>query len=348
MMSNNTDNNQDMQDIIAPFKEPNSPVQRIDKDRLSQSVSKSKRTIIDQNEQIKKIANQSEQGLKQALTLIASSAGSLIILGMGKSGYIGKKIAATMASTGTPSFFIHPTEALHSDLSIIQPVDVVLLISNSGETDEILGLIPALKAFGNKIIALTGNDESALAINCDAVLNVKVTRKITPTNLVLTSFTSATLEMGDTLAMGLMHLKDFQLHQFALYHPSGNLSKRLLTELKDVMQTYKLPLVNSVDSIQKTVLTMNRSTSGLAIVQNDGKLAGVITRGDISRAHAKNIDINKHTAKDIMTTMPITMSQDKMLVTAAAVMRENHIKHLLVTSGDNTDCVIGVLEYIQV
>jgi len=347
MMSNNTVKDLTLEDTVVPFTKKSTLNQGIDECRLNQSVIQSKQSIIDQAEQIKKIVNQSDEGLKQALCLIAASTGRLIISGMGKSGHIGKKIAATMASTGTPSFFVHPAEAFHGDLGMIQPVDVVILISNSGETDEVLKLIPSLKSFGNKIIALTGNDKSTLAVNSDAVLNVKVEREICPNNLAPTSSTTATLVMGDALAIGLMHLKDFQPHQFALYHPGGSLGKRLLTKVSDVMHTKGLPFVDSADSMHEAILTMTQSTLGVAIVLNNGELAGVITDGDLRRALAQDIDVNTRTAADMMTIVPITISQDEMLAAAEELMRENHVKHVLITASENTHCVIGVLEYFQ-
>lgn len=319
----------------------------INEDRLNQSVINSKQSIIDQSEQIKKMAEYADEGLMEALRLVSTSMGRLIVSGMGKSGHIGKKIAATMASTGTPSFFVHPAEAFHGDLGMIQPIDVVILISNSGETDEVLKLIPSLKSFGNKIIALSGNDKSTLAKNSDAVLNVKVEREICPNNLAPTSSTTAALVMGDALAIGLMHLKDFQPHDFALYHPGGSLGKRLLTKVSDVMHSKGLPFVDSVDSMQKAILTMTRSTLGVAIVLNKGELAGVITDGDLRRALAEDIDIKKRTAADMMTIIPITILQDEMLATAEEIMRENHIKHILVTTRENPHRVVGVLEYFQ-
>lgn len=319
----------------------------LDEERLRQSIAKSKQSIIDQSEQINKMAKNADDGLSDTLKLIANCAGRLVISGMGKSGHIGKKIAATMASTGTPSFFVHPAEAFHGDLGMIQPEDAVILISNSGETDEVLKLIPSLKSFGNKIIALTGNATSTLAKNSNAVLNVKVEREICPNNLAPTSSTTATLVMGDALAIGLMHLKDFQPHHFALYHPGGSLGKRLLTKVSDVMHTKGLPFVNSGDSMHEAILTMTQSTLGIAIVLKNKELVGVITDGDLRRALAQDIDINIRTAADMMTIVPITISHDEMLASAEELMRENHIKHVLVTNSENTNRVIGVLEYFQ-
>ena len=321
--------------------------QELDEERLHQSINKSKQSIIDQSEQIKKMADYVDAGLAKALRIIFSCKGKLIILGMGKSGHIGRKIAATMASTGTPSFFVHPAEAFHGDLGMIQPEDAVILISNSGETDEILKLIPSLKNFGNKIIALTGNATSTLAKNSDAILNVKVEREICPNNLAPTSSTTATLVMGDALAVGLIHLKEFQPHHFALYHPGGSLGKRLLTKVSDVMHTKGLPFVNDTDSMHNVILTMTQSTLGLAIVIKNKALAGVITDGDLRRALSQDIDINTRTAADMMTIVPITIEQNEMLASAEELMRINHIKNILVTSNENNNDVVGVLEYFQ-
>ncbi|MBU3003363.1 KpsF/GutQ family sugar-phosphate isomerase [Paraglaciecola arctica] len=293
------------------------------------------------------MAQHCEQGLEQALCLIAASTGRVIVSGMGKSGHIGRKIAATMASTGTPSFFVHPAEAFHGDLGMTQPSDVVVLISNTGETDEILKLIPSLQNFGNKIIAITGNTRSSLAKNSDVILNVKVEREICPNNLAPTSSTTATLVMGDALAVGLIHLRDFKPHHFALYHPGGSLGKRLLTQVKDVMHSNDLPLVTMNQSMQDVILAMTRSTLGLAIVENNGELQGIITDGDLRRSLVRCVDFKDLTAKDMMTITPITISQEQRLIEAEQLMRENHIKSVIVVNDVNRQKVVGVLEYFQ-
>jgi arabinose-5-phosphate isomerase len=319
----------------------------VDKNKLKAAIQKSKESIVTQSLQIKNMAQHCEQGLEQALSLIAASTGRLIISGMGKSGHIGRKIAATMASTGTPSFFVHPAEAFHGDLGMIQPNDVVVLISNTGETDEILKLIPSLQNFGNKIIAITGNTRSSLANNSDVKLNVKVEREICPNNLAPTSSTTATLVMGDALAIGLIHLRDFKPHHFALYHPGGSLGKRLLTQVKDVMHITDLPIVTMNQPMHDVILAMTRSTLGLAIVEKNGALQGIITDGDLRRSLVQYFDFKTLTAQDMMTIIPITISQEQRLIEAEQMMRENHIKSVIVVDEVNRHKVVGVLEYFQ-
>lgn len=333
--------------VVIPFASPTKLHGNVDKNKLKAAIEKSKQSILTQSLQIKNMAQHCEQSLEQALCLIAASTGRTIISGMGKSGHIGRKIAATMASTGTPSFFVHPAEAFHGDLGMIQPNDVVVLISYSGETDEILKLIPSLQSFGNKIIAITGNTTSSLAKNADAILNVKVDREICPNNLAPTSSTTATLVMGDALAIGLIHLRDFKPHHFALYHPGGSLGKRLLTQVKDVMHFTDLPVVTMKQSMHDVILAMTSSRLGLAIVEDNGALQGIITDGDLRRSLVQYLDFKTLTAKDIMTVNPITISHEQRLIEAEQMMRDNHIKSVLVVDDVNRHKVVGVLEYFQ-
>lgn len=311
------------------------------------AVKKAYQSIVEQGRQIQLVANHVDESFSNAVDLILASSGRLIISGMGKSGIIAKKIAATMASTGTSSFFVHPGEAFHGDLGMIQPEDVILLITNSGETDEVLKLIPSLKQFGNKVIAMTGNVQSTLAKNADITISINVEKEVCPNNLAPTTSTTATLVMGDALAIALIHLRDFQPHQFAMYHPGGSLGQRLLTKAADVMHTKNLPFVKSTDSMHDVILTMTNSTLGLAIVQNKGMLEGVITDGDLRRSLMQDIDYKMLTAVDMMTIIPITISQDHMLAEAEEIMREKHIKNVLVVDEYNSKKVIGVLEYFQ-
>ncbi len=347
VMSNNSVKIHTAINVVVPFTHPTKLHEGVDKNKLKEAIKHGKESIVTQSLQIKNMALHCEQGLEQALCLIAASMGRIIISGMGKSGHIGRKIAATMASTGTPSFFVHPAEAFHGDLGMIQPSDVVVLISNTGETDEILKLIPSLQNFGNKIIAITGNVQSSLSKNSDAILNVKVEREICPNNLAPTSSTTATLVMGDALAVGLIHLRDFKPHHFALYHPGGSLGKRLLTQVKDVMHITDLPLVTMNQSMHDVILAMTRSTLGLAIVEKNGALQGIITDGDLRRCLVQYVDFKTLTAQGMMTIIPITISQEQRLIEAEQMMRENHIKSVIVVDEVNRHKVVGVLEYFQ-
>lgn len=332
---------------VVPIMHPTKLYGGVDKNKLKEAIEHSKESIVTQSRQIKNMALHCEEGLEQAICLIAASKGRVIVSGMGKSGHIGRKIAATMASTGTPSFFVHPAEAFHGDLGMIQPSDVVVLISNTGETDEILKLVPSLQNFGNKIIAITSHPRSSLAKNSDAILNVKVEREICPNNLAPTSSTTATLVMGDALAVGLIHLRDFKPHHFALYHPGGSLGKRLLTQVKDVMHNIDLPIVAMNQSMHDVILAMTRSTLGLAIVEKSGLLQGVITDGDLRRSLVEYADFKALTAQDMMTIIPITISQEQRLTEAEQMMRENHIKSVIVVDEVNRHKVVGVFEYFQ-
>jgi arabinose-5-phosphate isomerase len=313
------------------------------------AVKKARNSIIEQSIQIQLIAKHVDEHFSKAVDFIMACKGKLIISGMGKSGLIGQKIAATMASTGTPSFFIHPAEAFHGDLGMIQPDDVVLLITNSGETDEILKLIPSLKHFGNKVIGMTGNKESTLAKNADVCINIEVNKEVCPNNLAPTSSTTATLVMGDALAIALIHLRDFQPHQFAMFHPGGSLGKRLLTKVKDVMKTKNLPFVGPNELMHNVILLMTSSSLGLAIVQKSSfdtnEMLGVVTDGDLRRALAQGIDIKQATAEQIMSALPITVNENEMLSNAEETMRAAHIKQIIVT--DNSKHVVGVLEFFQ-
>jgi len=311
------------------------------------AVKKAYESIVEQGRQLQLVAQNVDENFSKAVELIIGCSGRLIISGMGKSGIIGKKIAATMASTGTASFFIHPGEAFHGDLGMIQPEDIILLITNSGETDEVLKLIPSLKQFGNKIIAMTGTPQSTLAKNADITINVKIEKEVCPNNLAPTTSTTATLVMGDALAIALIYLRDFQPHQFALYHPGGSLGKKLLTKVADVMHTKNLPFVKPDDTMHDVILTMTNSTLGLAIVQNNGLLEGIITDGDLRRSLMQYNDYKVLTATDMMTIIPITISQDHMLAEAEEIMRENHIKNVLVVDDNDNNAVVGVLEYFQ-
>lgn len=312
---------------------------------LSTVLELTRDSILEQSNQIKRLASHVDKNFERAVTQIAKHNGRLVISGMGKSGIIGKKIAATLASTGTPSFFIHPGEAFHGDLGMIRGKDTVLLITNSGETDEVLKLIPSLKAFGNPIIGITGNLDSTLAQHCDIVLDVSVEREVCPNNLAPTSSTTATLVMGDALAVALMHMREFQPVDFAKYHPGGNLGRRLLTKIKDVMVTKNLPLVCLEQNMHDVIMTMTSSSLGLAIVVKDDTLQGIITDGDLRRALVAGTDLSAVTAQQVMSRSAITINENAQLIDGEELMRDQHIKQLIVTN--DMAQISGVLEFFQ-
>jgi arabinose-5-phosphate isomerase len=241
-----------------------------------------------------------------AVTLMNKTSEHIIVCGMGKSGLVGRKISSTLASTGTPSIFLHPAEAIHGDLGKVQKKSVVLLISYSGETGEILALIPALKRLDVTIIALTGVKKSTLASKADIILDMSVDREACPLNLAPTTSTMITMVLGDALAVGLMELKNFKQEDFALTHPGGSLGRRLLSNVKDEMKQFNLPFVDKGSDVQNVLIKMTEGRLGLALVGSKEKLYGVITDGDIRRALIDNSNFTNLKAIDLMNENPLT------------------------------------------
>jgi len=306
-------------------------------DSIKQTFKQQGETLLNLSEQFNKAQ------YKLALSLMLQCKGHVIICGMGKSGHVGRKMSATLASTGTPSFFVHPAEAFHGDLGMITCDDVVILISNSGETDEILKLIPSLKNFGNRTIAITGGLKSTLAKNADAVLEIKMQGESCPNNLAPTTSTTITMAIGDALASALMNKRHFLPNDFARYHPGGSLGRRLLTRLKDVM-SQRITKVTPESPLKEVIIGMTQDQHGIALVMYHEKLIGVITDGDLRRGMTRNdFDLNTFKAKDIMTQTPITASQNSMLSDAEELMREHQIKQLLVL--DDTNNPIGIVDF---
>ena len=257
--------------------------------------------------------------------------GKLIISGMGKSGIVGKKIAATLASTGTPSFFLHPGEAYHGDLGMIEKDDMVLLISNSGETDEVLKLIPFLKSQGNMIVAMSGNINSTLAKNSTYHLNVAVEKEACPLQLAPTSSTTATLVMGDALAVALMRQRGFQDTDFAQLHPGGSLGRRLLTRVEDVMTKENLPAVNKETTIKELIQVISTARLGLAVVIENEEIVGVVTDGDIRRAmESLEEKFFKLTTEELMSKNPKRIDMREKLTMAQKLMTDLKVNSLLV------------------
>lgn len=256
--------------------------------------------------------------------MILRCRGRVVVIGMGKSGHIGGKIAATLASTGTPSFFVHPGEASHGDLGMITPDDVVLVISNSGETAEVVAILPIVKRIGAGLLALLGNMKSTLAQQADACLDVSVAQEACPHNLAPTASTTATLVMGDALAVAVQRLRGFSAHDFARTHPGGMLGKRLLLYAEDLMHTGDdLPLVNERASVQELVLEMSGKSLGMAgIIDAKQKLLGIVTDGDLRRALQQEVDIYRSKATSVMTPQPVTIKPDMLAEEIVKTMRE--------------------------
>lgn len=301
------------------------------------------RQVIDTEvEGLKHMSSRIGEEFSVCIDKILSTSGRTIICGMGKSGIIGKKIAASLASTGTPSFFMHPGEAFHGDLGMVKPEDVFIAISNSGETDEVLKLLPFLRDNGNYIIAMTGNSGSTLAQNSHCHLDVSVPKEACPLQLAPTASTTATLAMGDALTVALMELRGFKPENFARFHPGGSLGRRLLSKVKDEMISSTLPLVDSKDGFQKIIEVISGGKLGLAVVHLESGDLGLITDGDLRRAmEMKGKAVFDIRASDIASHNPATISPLEMMQTAYDLMEERKISSLLVIDENK---FIGVLK----
>ena len=297
-----------------------------------------------ESQEIANLSKYLTSDFESSINLIIESKGKFIICGMGKSGIVGKKIAATLASTGTPSFFLHPGEAYHGDLGMIEKEDIVLLISNSGETDEVLKLIPFLKSQKNKTISMTGNINSTLAKNTHYHLNISVQIEACPLRLAPTSSTTSTMVMGDALAVALMKVRDFKELNFAKFHPGGSLGRRLLQTVENVMKKDNLPIVLSSASIKEIIHIITAGKCGLvAIEDKNKKIIGVISDGDIRRAMETNqAGFFNLIAVNLMSKNPKTTPLDTSLVIANKLMNEEKISSLFVV--DHDEVLIGIVQ----
>src|SRR3569833_1975287 len=286
-------------------------------------------------ESLKHVAAAIGDEFTTAVEAILSSKGKLIVAGVGKSGLIGRKIAATLASTGTPSFFLHPGEAFHGDLGMVEHSDLVILISYSGETDEVLRIIPFLKWNKNKIISLTGNPNSTIAKNSDHHLNVCITREACPLELAPTSSTTTTLVMGDALAVALMEARQFQHEDFARFHPGGSLGRKLVVKVKDLMRSEKLPFINRDASFTDLLLRMSEGKLGMVIVGDSNRIEGIVTDGDLRRALMRNPDTAKLHIDEMMTVNPVIVHPEEYINQAEQIMMEKKITTVLVGSADS-------------
>lgn len=292
---------------------------------------------------ISRLNHNLNENFTQAVEMILNCEGRLVVAGIGKSGLVGKKMVATFASTGTPSFFLHPTEAFHGDLGMLKPIDVVILISYSGETDDVNKLIPSLKNFGNPIIAMTGNANSTLGRHADVVLDISIEREACPNNLAPTTSSLVTMALGDALAIALIKARDFKAEDFARYHPGGSLGRKLLCRVRDVMQR-KLPITRPDSIFSDCLDVMNEGRMGVAIVMQGDELAGIITDGDIRRTLAKFGAESLHkTAADIMTSQPKTILDSSFLAHAEELMKEKHIHSLIAVNEQGK--VTGIVEF---
>ena len=309
----------------------------------SELLGSAQHTLTTQANALAKLADSITQEFADAIKLIMKTQGRTIICGMGKSGLIGAKIAATLASTGTPSFFLHPGEAFHGDLGMIEPQDTLILISYSGETEELIRLLPSLKSFGNACIAMVGNSQSTLAKHCDCVLDISVDRETCPNNLAPTTSTTMTTAMGDALAVALMECRDFKPQDFARFHPGGSLGRKLLTRVKDLMHKDNLPECHPETSLKEAIAVMTAGRMGMVLVKQGDDLLGIFTDGDLRRAMlADAASMMDKTLSKVMTASPKTIHQDTLIVNAEEQMLQDKITLLIAVDDDNK--VVGLLE----
>lgn len=303
-------------------------------------------TIDIECKELVQLKNRIDASFVEAVKLINEAKGKCILIGMGKSGIIAKKIAASLASTGIPSFFIHPGEAFHGDLGMIEPSDIVILLSNSGETDELLKIMPFLIKHNNKTISITGRPDSTLAKNTTLHIDGSVTKEACPIGLAPTSSTTVALVIGDAFVTTLVKLRDFQAENFALYHPGGALGKKLLTQVKDLMRTDNLPVCAEDTDITKLVHTVSESRLGLVVVQtSDNKIQGIITDGDIRRAmESKQEKFFQLKASNLFTQSPKVIEPTMMVSDAEKIMFDNKITSVIVAENNELK---GILQLYQ-
>ncbi|TNE79990.1 MAG: KpsF/GutQ family sugar-phosphate isomerase [Bacteroidetes bacterium] len=314
--------------------------------RKEQVIAAAQRVFQVEQQSLAEASARLDDQFAEAVEKVLAMKGKLVVCGMGKSGHIGKKIAATLASTGTPSFFVHPGEAFHGDLGMIGSDDVVLLISYSGETDEVLRIIPFLQNNGNVLIGMSGKAESTLAKEVNYHLHIGVSKEACPLELAPTSSTTVTLAMGDALAVALMEAREFQPEDFARFHPGGSLGRRLLHKVRDYMVTEELPFIQENAGGQELVLKLSEGRLGLVIVLDQaGKLLGVISDGDLRRAMEKTDRISDLKVIDLVSRNPIQVASSLPIHEAEKLMLERKVLSVLVTENDK---VLGVCQLYSI
>jgi arabinose-5-phosphate isomerase len=310
-------------------------------------IESAKNTLLSESQSIAKLTDYIDDSFVEAVQLIYNSKGRLIVTGIGKSAIIAQKIVATMNSTGTPSMFLHASEAIHGDLGMVQDGDTVICISKSGNSPEIKVLVPLLKRFGNKLIAITGNTTSFLGKEADCTLNTFVESEACPNNLAPTNSTTAQLVMGDAIAVCLMEMRNFKAEDFAKYHPGGALGKKLLLRVNDMLDTNRKPMVLPNSSIKNVIVTISEQRLGVTAVIEDNKVVGIITDGDIRRMLNKTETITGLTAKDIMTVNPKTIKSTDMVVDALNIMEDFSITQLVVIENGEYKGVIHLHDILK-
>ena len=287
-----------------------------------------------------------DENFAAAVSLILECQGRTVITGMGKSGLIGRKMAATLASTGTPSFYLHPAEGIHGDLGMVTAADVVIALSNSGETGEVLNILPSLRRIGAKIIAMVGNANSTLGKNADVILDVGVSKEACPLGLAPTSSTTAALAYGDALALALLKKHNFTASQFAIFHPGGSLGRKLLLTVGNIMHKGdENPIVLADTTVQDALFVItDKGLGAVSVVDENGIMQGVLTDGDIRRGLSKGVDFLQRPVRELMTANPKTITQDKLAAQALHLMESNKPKPITVLPVlDENRKVIGLL-----
>ena len=286
------------------------------------------------------LKDQVGESFVQAVAMVLAIKGRVVVMGMGKSGHVGRKIAATLSSTGTPALFVHPAEASHGDLGMVTPQDLVLMISNSGESDEINAIVPVLKRLGTPLIAMCSNGQSSMAQYARIWLNTGVAKEACPLNLAPTASTTAQLAMGDALALALLEARGFQAEDFARSHPGGALGRRLLTHVSDVMRKGDaLPRVGPDAGFSELMREMsNKGLGAAAIVEATGQVLGIFTDGDLRRLVEKGLDLRAMTAREVMQSKPVTIDEKALAVEAVELMEGRRITSVLVVDAQGRLC----------
>lgn len=310
-------------------------------------IASAKKTLLSESQSIANLTNYIDVAFAEAVELIFQSKGRLIVTGIGKSAIIAQKIVATMNSTGTPSLFLHASEAIHGDLGMVQPDDAVICISKSGNSPEIKVLVPLLKRFGNKLIAITGNITSFLGKEADFTLNTYITSESCPNNLAPTDSTTAQLVMGDAIAVALMELRNFTAEDFAKYHPGGALGKKLLFRVGDMLDTTHKPMVSPDSSIKNVIVEISEKRLGVTAVIENNKVIGIITDGDIRRMLNKTETIAGLTAKDIMTVNAKSIKSTDLVSDALNILEDFSITQLAVIDTDEYKGIIHLHDILK-
>lgn len=306
-----------------------------------------RKTIISESQSIAKLTDFIDDSFVESVQIIHKSKGRLIVTGIGKSAIIAQKMVATFNSTGTPSMFLHASEAIHGDLGMIQEGDIIICISKSGNSPEIKVLVPLLKRYGNKLIAITGNTSSFLGKEADYTLNTYVENEACPNNLAPTNSTTAQLVIGDAIAVCLMEMRNFSAEDFAKFHPGGALGKKLLLRVSDMLDSTRKPTVSPESSIKNVIVTISEQRLGVTAVVENNKVIGIITDGDIRRMLNKTEIISGLTAKDIMTVNPKTIKSSDMVVDALNILENFSITQLVVIDNEEYKGVIHLHDILK-